>query len=517
MSVLLVACGVPRVERRVPSSLGVSWLYTEGMKAELMGDVEGATRLFEAVIEVDSSHAPSYFELAGLLVPDDRTRAMEYARRASVLEPQNVWYRMLEGRLMVLSGDYARAQAIYEELTRLAPHNPENYRMLAALHEQQGSPYAAIATLTGAQERLGVHAALQQMLGSLYFQTGQDSLGLEALERALQLAPADPEALFTLATYYRSKGRFQEFFATARRLAASPEGDVGPKIALIEELKANRNFYNEHFFAIRDLIVTLLTQYPRDYRLIELYGMALTATNGVEQGVEFFKGNLSDSAPVEAFRTVLEMETFLRRPDSLARYAALALRRFPGDPDLYLRLGGSYAYLGESAEALEAYRLLLRHAPDDSLRSVAYGAIGDLYHNDSNTRLTYKYYERALKADPDNAMVLNNYSYYLSTDGPTGRDLPRAVAMAERAIRLATGNATYLDTYAWALYKAGRLPEAKKVMQQAVSLDPSDSETLYDHYGDILHALGETFMARLYWQKALDKNPDNPDIIRKLN
>ncbi len=42
-------------------------LLAEGMKAELMGDVEGATRLFEAVIEVDSSHAPSYFELAGLM------------------------------------------------------------------------------------------------------------------------------------------------------------------------------------------------------------------------------------------------------------------------------------------------------------------------------------------------------------------------------------------------------------------------------------------------------------------
>ena len=93
------------------------------------------------------------------------------------------------------------------------------------------------------------------------------------------------------------------------------------------------------------------------------------------------------------------------------------------------------------------------------------------------------------------------------------RDLERALAMAERAISLEQGNSTYLDTYAWILYRLGRYDEAKKAMQQALSLDRSESPTLQFHYGDILAARGEYFMAEIYWRKALEGGYENPDAI----
>ena len=42
-------------------------------------------------------------------------------------------------------------------------------------------------------------------------------------------------------------------------------------------------------------------------------------------------------------------------------------------------------------------------------------------------------------------------------------------------------------------------------MQQAVALDAQESAALLVHYGDILKALGENFMAEIYWRKALEK------------
>ena len=63
---------------------------------------------------------------------------------------------------------------------------------------------------------------------------------------------------------------------------------------------------------------------------------------------------------------------------------------------------------------------------------------------------------------------------------------------------------TYLDTYAWVLYKTGDYAEARKVMQQALPLDREQSPELLIHYGDILWALGEEFMASVYWKKARD-------------
>ena len=88
--------------------------------------------------------------------------------------------------------------------------------------------------------------------------------------------------------------------------------------------------------------------------------------------------------------------------------------------------------------------------------------------------------------------------------------------MSERAISISRTNSTYLDTYAWILYKLGRYDEAKRYMRQAITLDPSQSEVLMCHYGDILYALGENFMAQIYWEKARDGGYDKAEIESRL-
>jgi Tfp pilus assembly protein PilF len=110
-------------------------------------------------------------------------------------------------------------------------------------------------------------------------------------------------------------------------------------------------------------------------------------------------------------------------------------------------------------------------------------------------------------------MVLNNYAYFLSLEG---RNLERALTMVSHAIALSENNSTFLDTMAWVLYKLGRYAEAKKYMQQALSLDRSRSAELALHYGDILHALGEDFMAKTYWRKALERGAKKEEIEKRF-
>jgi tetratricopeptide (TPR) repeat protein len=69
---------------------------------------------------------------------------------------------------------------------------------------------------------------------------------------------------------------------------------------------------------------------------------------------------------------------------------------------------------------------------------------------------------------------------------------------------------------AWVLYKLGRYAEAKKYMQQALSLDRQQSAELALHYGDILYALGEEFMAKTYWRKALERGADKEEIEKRF-
>ena len=125
----------------------------------------------------------------------------------------------------------------------------------------------------------------------------------------------------------------------------------------------------------------------------------------------------------------------------------------------------------------------------------------------------YDCYDKALALHAENASVLNNYAYFLSLEE---RDLERALQMAERATALAANNPTFLDTRAWVLHKLDRNDEAKRIMRQAISLDATNSADLQLHYGDILAALGERFMAEVYWRKALDNGYDKPSIEQRI-
>ncbi len=556
---LILSCAVtgrsPRSARQQPSyppSLQAPYLYSEGIKAKLLGgDTTRTAAIFNAVLRLDSTHAPSLYELAQLYAASAPGKAIGYTRRACLLDTANVWYRGQLARLLVFHREYDPALDVYRQLMRMAPHDPENYRMTAALYEQRGQPFTAIAVLDTAEYKLGRYEELSDfkrqllidvglydkaiaesrimiadrpwearnygILGAIYERQGKDSLALANYRQAMALDSTDIEVLSSLNAFYRNRGDLPGFFATARQMILSDKMDAGDKISMIDELRNNRSFYEENYPRIGALISELYLKYPKNFDVIELYGSHIIAVSGAEQGAAFFKAHLKDpGATIEMYNTVMEVEAYLKRPDSLAKYSTLALEKFPANTDLYTRHGNALAYMERYDEAIKYYELALRHASTDSLRSVVHGMMGDVEHQRGDKKQCYKYYEQALREWPDNALVLNNLSYYFSTDGPSGRDIPRAVEMAARAVELSPGNSTYLDTYGWALYKAGRLAEAKKVMRQAISLDTTQSSELFIHYGDILYQLKEYFMASVYWKKALENGYDADAIAERM-
>ena len=178
------------------------------------------------------------------------------------------------------------------------------------------------------------------------------------------------------------------------------------------------------------------------------------------------------------------------------------------------------------SQSIGSYKKALKYADTDSLRGAVWGYIGDVYHQmeeagrkdserDKYRRRCFEAYDRSLHYYYDNPMVLNNYAYFISESSRDPRQLDRAFAMAARAVELDGNNATLLDTYAWVLFRLGRLQEARRTMQQAISFDRSENPELYLHYGDILAALGEKFMAETYWRKALEKGYDDPQAIEE--
>ena len=113
----------------------------------------------------------------------------------------------------------------------------------------------------------------------------------------------------------------------------------------------------------------------------------------------------------------------------------------------------------------------------------------------------YLCYDSALVYNPSNVLVLNNYAYYLSEED---KELDKAEQMSLRTIKAEPNNATYLDTYAWILYKQQRYEEAYTYIEQALAADSVPSDVLYEHAGDICYRMGDTARAVDYWKQALE-------------
>ena len=538
-----------RAAKYYPTPERATFLYTEGLKNSLMhGDPRRSAALFGEVLKLDSLHAPTYYELANLFAQTPQ-QAIPYSRNALRLDSANTWYLTQLGQLYLGTKAYDSALRVYNKLLKLAPGNPDNYVRLAALYEQQGQPFSAISVLDTAETRFGIiegvsgykrqllinvklyDKALREAkeltanfpydasnfvaLAETYAAIGRDSLALDAYKQARTLSPNNTQVLVSLNEFYKRRGDDVNFLSTARQLFEANDIPLETKIDFFKEITSSKDFYRANFFQINNLISDLAIKNPNDFRITQLYGNHLISSGNLEGALQLYKSHVTDSAPQrEVFTEILDMESYLKHPDSVAKYTTLALEKFPSDPEFYLRKGfGMFYFMDDYAGAEKEFLKALKLTRTDSLRSVIYGTLGDNRQKMEDGPGAYGYYRKGLKYDPDNSMILNNYSYYLSEKD---EKLSLADKMSEKACELSPNNPTYLDTRAWVLFKLGRYEEAKTLMQQALALDQSGSDELFLHYGDILYALKDNFMAVFYWEKAREKGYDSEEIDKRL-
>ena len=538
----------PRGTTPPPDSLRSLYLYTDALKRLLIErDSTRARELCREALKSDSTCAPAYYTLAVNGLYDTPGEGVELARRAWGLDTTNKWYARLYGQTLIYDNRFGEALDIYRRLLRDEPREPDNYRIVAALYEQVERPFSALATLDSAEVRFGRVPTLSAMkrqlliatrqldkaveeartmveevpyeaehhavLANLYGLQGKDSLARAEFDRALEIDSTDIRTLMTLADFCNSRRDYIGLLAATRRIFDTDALTVDEKVRRFRQLTSDIRFYGEYYIQISDLASALAIRYPNDPRIVRLYADHLIASGELEQALALYKLHTADRPPVkDYFRAVAEIENYLERPDSVQKYVAMGIELFPDDADFRIFRGHALSYAKQYDKSVKAYRESLRYVCTDSLRSVVWGCIGDAYHSAGASRKCFAAYEKSLRYWPDNTMVLNNYAYFLAE---RERDLEKALTMVSRVTALTDNEPTYLDTEAWILFKLGRVAEAKKIMQQAIALDRTNSPELQLHYGDILEALGEHFMAEIYWRKAPENGAEPEEGDRR--
>lgn len=509
--------------------------FSKGLECKYKDDVQGAVQHFETALKYLSDDAASMFELSEQYVKAGRVDdAFSMIKKAAETDPDNKWYQMRLARFYRNFEQYDDFIQVYEALTTKYPEDVDMLTELVEVYLIAGKFDQALDKLALLEKEIGAHpligeqrveiykrqgktknviAELQKMidadpentryynmLAKFYMDNGKEKDAVKLYEKIREIDPNDPYINISLLEYYEKKGDLDKAFEELIAAINNKNLDFNTKANIYEywfnkfqtsakideqALRAGEAFLaNYPDNKMGYLVLGSYYMNKQDYRAC--LDMAL-------QALEKEPGNFA------AWQYTVLSEAPLQENDSLKKHSLQALQFYPTQPIFYWFAGVSHAIDKQEEAAIGYFEKGRKFVTDRKLLADFDSYLGDLYHSIGDFEKSFQAYDRVLKFNPDDALVLNNYAYYLAL---RKEHLDKAKEMALHAVELEPNNAIYLDTYAWVLYQLGDYQAAETQMEKAVKQLKQPDKTYYQHYADILEKVNKKSKADEYRNKA---------------
>lgn len=181
----------------------------------------------------------------------------------------------------------------------------------------------------------------------------------------------------------------------------------------------------------------------------------------------------------------------------------------PNHPFTNFQLGQLLFQKNKHEEALQYLNTAVEQDPENA---IYLGTLAAVYDEVDEFEKSETLYGQALEIDPDNATILNNYSYSLAE---RDKQLDEALQLARKAVEVDPENGAFLDTLGWVYYKMGEYEKALKYIKESIEKRDTSAEVL-EHLGDVYEKMGEMELAIEYWQRARELDPDRESVVLKL-
>ena len=195
-----------------------------------------------------------------------------------------------------------------------------------------------------------------------------------------------------------------------------------------------------------------------------------------------------------------------------------ARRRFPQAGLLTYYHGVALSQIKHHDEAMRAFERALVEAGNsqpDLLNADFYFDYGAAAEQAGQYVKATELFRKSIELDPNNAARSYNYLGYMWVE--RSENLDEADQFIRRALELEPNNGAYVDSLGWLYFKQGKFEEALTELLRAAELLPEPDPVVFEHIGDACDKLGRRAEAVLYWQKALQLNPQDKDIGAKLD
>ncbi len=493
-----------------PAAAGTGARLLLAMGAVGRGDVAAAERELAQLDEAGRGGEGAQVLTGTIrLIRFDVAGAREAFRAAIAANPESVPARLGLARLAALDGDAEGAERLLAEVLRRDPANAEATARLTAQAVGAGPRGAsARAALEAALAASPNEPALNLAVAGVLARAGE-------LARAAALMQAEPirnsprirlPAMLLLAEIRAAQGQWNDAETAARNaLAEDPENAAARRLlALLVARRGDARLAAQ-------MLEDGLRGAPGDVQLLGAAVGLAQQQGGVEAALAEARrlaarpGALPGAAPL-----VGDLLLQAGRAAEAAEAYREAHRASPSS-ELVMRQQAAWLAAGREADALAALREWTggEAGRADGAALVAFGSIQQSAGRLAEAEALFR---RAIEAQPNNAIALNNLAWILQDRDEASRRA--ALPLAERAF-FAAPTAEVADTLGWTLARLGQAPRAVPLLRQAAAgavagNSPAAGGILY-RLAHALELTGEREEARRVAEQVLARTDSFPE------
>ncbi len=528
-------------------------VFIDATKEKILGNYENAATLFKEVLKRDKNNHVAAYELARIYyVLEKKEKSLKSIKMAITSDSENVWYQMFLADLEEENGNAKAAAKVYEKLLKENPKDAFYYEKLAFLKVKAGQPEKAIDVYNEMEKNFGVHEDISTRKHRIYLGMGDKKKAAQELETLIRYQPSNTDFYHMLAGFHQQMGDQDLANKVFKRILKVDPADVKASMALVGQNKSSGNdldylsslkplFQKEDVnidLKIKELYPyiqkvvdgkadeqvtastlalaeTLEAAHPKEAKSFSAHADLLYYSGDKQTALTKYKSALNLNKSIfSIWEQVLYIYMETGNYEAMLPMTEDAIDRFPNKAKAYYFNGMALGQTKKHKEAVSSYKQALLMSRKNPMLQVdiqnhlatEYFMLGQFDKSDAA-------FEKALKINPKDHMVLNRYSSYLALQN---KDLDKAKSMSALSNELAPNHPLYQNTYGAILYRMKEYKAAKEWVSKALDNGGDQAPAILDQYGDILYQLKDTEEAVSYWQKALEKGSKSPIIEKKI-
>lgn len=515
------------------------------------GNKAKAHELFVQCVGLEPRNAAVHYEVGRYELSElnNAAEALTHAKICVESDPQNAWYQQLLAQSYASLSKYDAAIKAFREVVRLSPDNYEMMYELANVQLYANKQQDAIATYDLLESKTGVYEELSVQKHLLYEQLKQyDKAGLElerlaeqypdeprywgmaaqfyqryglkdkaakSLENMVKADPSNGQVHWQLSEYYATQGDEKRSYDELKLAFATTDVPIDQKVMVLMRYYSLTQQRPERLPDAYALLVLTEQVHPNEAKAYAMYGDFLARDGKLNEALQKYKKALDLGASMSLiWKQVLELEAEISDFAALSKDAPKALELYPLVPEFYYFNGLAQQQQKNPAKAVDAFNLGKELVVDNPiLLKRFYAALGESYNSLKQFDKSDAAFEEALRIDPADVFVMNNYAYYLAL---RKAKLDSAANLSARSNELQPGMASFEDTYAYVLFRQGKHEEALVWMKKAMAHGEVSAD-MHEHLGDILFHLGKTDEAVNEWKQAAAMPGASSKVNDKMN